>query len=251
LAVLAAFEPISVAEMNGATLMSRVDTKYLLGAAQLPMLLARLVDDYVVLEIAGVRLNHYRNLYFDTPDLRFYLSHHMNRGDRFKVRSRSYVDTGRAFLEVKHKLSKGRMLKRRIETDALLTRLTPEARAWVDRQAPVDPTCLEPTLWTEYSRLTLVRRDRPERATFDVGLHCDAGDDELVLDGLAVAEVKQAGPSRDSPLMRQLRELGIRPTPFSKYCVGIAHLYPELKHNRFKPILRHVDAIMRGANHAN
>jgi hypothetical protein len=44
--LLAGPAPISLDEMDAVALMDRVDTKYLLGAWQLPALLAALADDY-------------------------------------------------------------------------------------------------------------------------------------------------------------------------------------------------------------
>ena len=46
--------------------------------------------------------------------------------------------------------------------------------------------------------------------------------------------------------MTQIKAEGIRPTPFSKYCIGISLLYPDLKQNRFKPILNHVSTLLGG-----
>jgi hypothetical protein len=38
-----------------------------------------------------------------------------------------------------------------------------------------------------------------------------------------------------------MRQHLIRPSGFSKYCVGASLLYPALKHNRFSRILRQID----------
>ena len=47
-----------------------------------------------------------------------------------------------------------------------------------------------------------------------------------------------------------MRALGIRSTGFSKYCIGIALLYPQVKHNNFKPILRLLDKLTGGNGNA-
>lgn len=242
---LARFAPIGLAEMDAVALMNRVDTKYVLGAGQLPALLAALAGDYRVLEVRGVRLNHYHTLYFDTPDLDLYARHHAGRAERFKVRSRAYLDSGASFLEVKRKTNKGRTVKERMRTEALLTRITPEAARFVDGLAPAAPY-LGPVLANAFARITLVGRQHPERATIDLDLRFQAGDLHLSLTGVAVVEIKQERADRTSPLIAQMRALGIRPTAFSKYCVGVALLYPAVRHNRFKPVLNRIEQIMRG-----
>jgi len=250
LPILECFEPISLAELDAAALMNRVDTKYVLSRADLPYVLGALVDDYRVLEVEGVRLCRYATLYFDTPALDLYARHHMGRADRYKVRSRWYLDSDAAFFEVKRRNIHGRTIKDRIRTEALLTQLTPEASRFVDAVEPDGARPLQSTLWNEFSRLTLVSKRRPERATFDLHLSYRLGEQSVSLGEIVVAEVKQESVDRGSELIAQMRALGLRPASFSKYCVGLAMLRPEIKHNCFKPAIRRVDHIMRGDIHA-
>lgn len=70
--VIARFDPISLAEMDGVKLQDRVDTKYVFSEADLPSVLTSMLKDYRLLEVDGVRGTHYRSLYFDTPDLKHY-----------------------------------------------------------------------------------------------------------------------------------------------------------------------------------
>ena len=49
----------------------------------------------------GRRWFRYRSHYFDTPTLSSYLAAAHRRPRRHKVRSRSYLDSGQHFLEVK------------------------------------------------------------------------------------------------------------------------------------------------------
>jgi hypothetical protein len=226
--------------------MKRTDTKYLMGVQQLRTLLADLVEGYWILEIEGVRLSRLRTLYFDTADLALYTSHHMGRAERFKVRSRSYIDSAISFLEVKRKLRNLETVKSRIPTEAALASLTPEANQFVNALTSLDGRSLQPALWSEFSRITLVSKHRQEKLTFDVNLRFRSSDSHASLGGVVVAELKQDKMSRDSELIARIQALGIRPTPFSKYCVGVAMLYPGVKHNQFKPVLRKVEDIMRG-----
>ncbi len=246
LPLLERYEPIGLAQMDEAALMSRTDTKYVIGMPQLYILLASLADDYDMLEVEGVRLNHYRTLYFDTQSLELYADHHMGRRERYKVRSRAYLDSGTSFLEVKRKTNRGLTVKNRVSTGTFVTELMPEAARFVRAHMPRDVCSLQAALWDEFSRITLVNKRHPERVTFDLDLRFWADAKVVSLGGVVVAEVKQESLDRDSPLMSRMRALGVRSTRFSKYCIGTVLLHPEVKHNRFKPILRSVHHVMRG-----
>jgi hypothetical protein len=243
------FEPIGLAQIDAVALLDRTDTKYVLHASQLYTALAGLSSDYRVLDIGGVRLHPYRTLYFDTADLALYMRHHAGRQQRFKVRSRQYVDSQRSFLEVKVKTHKDRTSKTRIETGDLLTWWTPEARRFVDATIPLDASALEPTLWNSFTRVTLVSKHEAERLTLDLDLGFDDGRQRISLPGLAIAEVKQEGINRHSDFVRQMRAMAIHTTGFSKYCVGTALLNPAVKHNNFKDKLRLVAKLTRDDNH--
>jgi len=251
ISLLQDYEAVTLASVGDLALNDRIDTKYVLCLTQLTLLLSSLADAYHVLEVDGVRLSHYCTLYFDTAGRHLYRTHHAGRANRWKVRSRAYVNSGLSFLEVKHRTNKGRTLKERIRTEALLTHLTPEASRLVSDLLPLDPRALRPTVWNEFLRITLVSKDRPERVTFDLDVCFEAAAERRTLGGAVVAEVKQESLDRRSEMIRQMRALGIRPTTFSKYCIGTAMLFPEVKHNRLKPVLRAVDKLMRGERDAN
>jgi hypothetical protein len=49
-----------------------------------------------------------------------------------------------------------------------------------------------------------------------------------------------------------MKARGTRFTSFSKYCIGVSMLYPEIKHNRFKPKLRMISQlIQKEGNYVN
>ncbi len=244
--LLSTFAPISLSEMSSVALQDRTDTKYVMTERQLYAALAGLADDYRVLDIDGVRLNHYRTLYFDTADFELFQQHHSGRRERYKVRSRSYVDSRLSFLEVKHKVSRSRTVKSRIATDAFVDTLTPAADGFLQEQLPFDPATLEPKLWNEYTRITLVSLADCERVTLDLNLSFSADGRTMALPGITIAEVKQNGINRDSAFVRRMRALNLRPTGFSKYCAGVSLLYSDVKHNNFKPHLRTMSKLIRG-----
>ncbi|HEY1012823.1 MAG TPA: polyphosphate polymerase domain-containing protein [Herpetosiphonaceae bacterium] len=244
-AALGGFAPISLAEMDAVALLNRTDSKYVLPAALLAAILPRLLGDYRVLELEGRRAHRYHTLYFDTADFELYRQHHAGRRVRYKVRSRAYLDSGRAFLEIKQKTSAERTVKQRLATAGLLAAFDEQAAGFVARHAPLDPRDLAPRLWNDFSRITLVSLGAGERVTLDLGLCFGRDGRRLDLPGVAVAEIKRAGFSNDSAMMRQLRQANLHQGGFSKYCAGAALLYDTLPRNNLKPALRRVAAITK------
>jgi hypothetical protein len=96
---------------------------------------------------------------------------------------------------------------------------------------------LAPQVRVRFKRLSLENRDGSERITFDWNLvYVDpATKDTRSVDGLIVAEVKQARRAPGSPFRRLMRDLRIVPSRFSKYCYGVYLFRPCERHNRLKP----------------
>ncbi|NKY40828.1 VTC domain-containing protein [Cellulomonas septica] len=94
--------PVTLDELlTDAALQTRVDRKYVLPVTALDALLDGLDPATRVLEIDGRRASAYRSVYFDTPALTSYLGAARRRRGRFKVRTRTYVDDGACWVEVK------------------------------------------------------------------------------------------------------------------------------------------------------
>jgi len=167
-----------------------------------------------------------------------YRKHHAGKGVRYKVRSREYLDTGRSFLEVKWKAKRDRTVKERVQTAGFLTRWAPDATSAMETKLPDEAEALEPKICNEFYRR--------ERVTLDLGLEFQGEGRTIVIPGVAVAEVKQGDTDRDSHFVRQMRAAGIRPSGFSKYCIGVSMIYQDVKHNRFKPTLRLIDRLTGG-----
>jgi len=232
--VLATFQPITLAQMTGAALLDRSELKYVLPQSLLLPVLAELRDAYRILVVAGQPFSHYRTLYFDTDDLALYRRHHAGTPDRYKVRAREYVDSHAAFLEVKHKTGGRRTVKSRIPTEDLVTALTPQAADFLADACPYPAHELTAALWNHYTRITLVSKQRAERVTLDLDLAFVREADRAGLPGIVVAEVKYQGARHASEFVRLMRVLHVRDTSFSKYCMGVSLLYPDVKHNKFK-----------------
>lgn len=241
------FAPITLKQMDAVALLNRTDTKFMLSNAQLLQALEAVQPGYRILAVAGQRLNHYRTLYFDTPDFELYHLHVNGRADRYKVRSREYTDSRESFLEVKHKTCKGRTIKTRILTPQPLVEMTLAAESWLHGVFPYDSRALEPVLWNTFMRITLVSKQHCERVTLDVDLAFYNESGMARLDGIAVAEVKMDAHGCASPFLAQMRTQRVHPRGFSKYVMGVSMLYERVKKNALKPKLLWIEKMNTAA----
>jgi VTC domain len=242
------FAPISLGDMNSVSLMRRIDTKYIIHQDQLPGILNAVENRYAILEIDRSRAMRYASQYFDTAACQFYIDHHNGKAKRTKIRIRRYVDSGIGFLEIKQKSVKGVTSKHRISCAPTETELSLDARAFIDDTTAVSYD-LRPTVRNQFRRMTLVDTGRSERVTIDWDLSSHLERIEFRHTNLVVIEVKQEGLDRHAPIMKVLKSVGARPYRVSKYCLGMACLYPHLKSNRFKPRLLRINKITSETRH--
>ena len=238
--LLSRFEPIELAQMDKVAMLDRIETKYVLSVRQFHLALASLSEHYWLLGINGIQQSNYQNLYFDTTRFTLYLRHHAGARNRHKVRIRRYADTGRSFIEVKFKTNKNRTVKQRLETGEIISRFDAQTSSFVYSHLGPDTRSLEPKLWIDFSRITLVSKHQPERLTLDMDLRFSNDEDAVTLEDVVIAEVKQARENRNSDFIRQMRAMRVRPLDFSKYCIGVSLMYRNIKHNSFKPTLQAV-----------
>ncbi|MGZ4443945.1 MAG: polyphosphate polymerase domain-containing protein [Nocardioidaceae bacterium] len=238
-----------------AELLTRVDRKYFVPATLFGELAGRLAGDYGVLDIAGRRLFGYESTYFDTPDLVSYRHHLQGRRRRFKVRVRTYLDSGDSMLEVKLKGHRGATVKHRTSHLGGGRRvLTPAGHQFVagvvaDAYGLRARSDLVPTIVTANHRSTLASVKEGARVTCDVGVACGDGQRVVRMNRDVVLVETKAGPA-GSLADRWMRELGLRPVSVSKYCAGVALLRPEVASNPWHRILRrHFDAPIASLAH--
>ncbi|WP_328587403.1 polyphosphate polymerase domain-containing protein [Actinomyces culturomici] len=240
-------EEIGLAELNAtAAMLTRVDRKYAVTLEEAEAVAAGLHEGTRVLSIDGITAQSYASTYFDTPDLDSFLDAARPRRRRFKIRTRAYLDSGIAFLEVKTRGARGRTVKTRIPYDleaALEGRLTPEGATWAlgrldaaDCAVP-EADSLVPVLSGTYARTTLLMADGSGRATLDAGLEWAdlRGPSDsprwLAAPDLVIIETKSG--SAPSPLDHLLWSRGHRPVRLSKYATALAALDPDLPANRW------------------
>jgi hypothetical protein len=247
---LASFDPITLAELSSVSLLDRVEVKYLLPVSALNDILLHLRPNYAALVVSGLQLNHYRTLYFDTSDLAMYRRHQMGARNRYKVRARQYVESHVTYLEVKHKRNKQHTVKSRLPTRELITGMNRSSLEFLRDKCPYNAIELVPTLWNTYTRITLVSKSHCERVTLDINLAFSWQGQKVDLPSIAIAEVKRDRSSHDSNFITLMRQMGVRKAGFSKYCVGVSLLYPEIKHNRFRAAHRLIERLSRGGLNA-
>lgn len=243
---LALFSHLSLEDLGPGSLLDRKETKYIFSKDRMKSLLHGLETDYSVLEVNRRRSFDYHSVYFDTPERTFYRQHQTGALPRWKIRQRTYLNSGISFLEVKYKDNRKATHKTRQQISSPTGALFEGAGLLQEAYFPAQIDSLMPVLETRYSRITLVLNDKKERITIDRQLGFSYDGHSQSLSGLVVAEIKQEHLNPRSPFIKQMKEIGIRPGPFSKYCIGSTLLDPTLKHNRFKPILHQIASLGEG-----
>jgi hypothetical protein len=237
-----AARPVGLDEvLQRAALQDRLDTKYLVDADAYTAWAELLHTDLDVLGIDNRREFAYESTYFDTPDRALFRDHRQGRRRRYKIRTRSYLDTAACHLEVKLDGGRGATLKERAAyplTDR--SRLTPNARRHLTtvlrRHAHVPPADLVAALTNRYRRSTLLLRHAPVRITCDTGLRwTNPASTVTAPDRYILVEIKADGPR--NPATAAFSRIGVRPVSISKYCAGIALLETWQHANPWRPVL--------------
>lgn len=235
--------PVSLEELNdNASLMTRVDRKYAVDATLVDGILDDLDPTARVLEIGGSRTFMYQSVYFDTPSFDSYCSAAFRRRRRFKVRTRTYVDTGDCWVEVKTRGPRKRTVKSRTPHNASAAgRLDPAATAFIEGALadggipPQIATQLVAMVRTGFIRSTLWLPEDDARVTVDCDFAVTRGGDCVGYPGLAIVETKSA--AAPSEVDRLLWSRGIRPQKVSKFAVGMTGLDGDLPANKWHRVL--------------
>ncbi|MFR9503256.1 MAG: polyphosphate polymerase domain-containing protein [Rikenellaceae bacterium] len=227
------FEGISLSEMDAVKLMNRTDRKYWFSRELLADILEDVSQEYYILEVDGDRNLPYSTVYYDTDSDEMYNNHHRGKKNRYKVRRRNYVSTNTSFLEVKFKSNKGRTVKVRRPSSFQEVDFDAMDRAFIDRNCPYRCDDLRRVLENGFRRLMLVSKAMNERCTIDSELRFISDGGEARLDNLVIVEVKSDGRSH-SAIIDALNRRRLRPSGFSKYCMGRSLTNMQLRHNNFK-----------------
>lgn len=235
-------EPISLEEvMSEAALQTRVDKKFLLNSGQFTELMGRLGEDFRIMQIGERRLFNYESVYFDTPELEMFTAHKQGRRRRYKIRTRTYADSGLCMFEAKFKGLRGQTVKHRIPYEVRNRNgITEEAEEFLRERLRTEynqemPELL-PVMRSDYVRGTFVNPLDEERLTCDVNLVYSQDGSVVHGPDLFVIETKTADGRGAADTA--LAKMGIRPVSMSKYCIGIALLHPQLAANKWSRLLK-------------
>ena len=249
-AALSALGSISLEEMDAIRLMNRIDTKYLTDERTLLAILSDAArSGYRVLEVAGGRIGQYDSVYFDTDGMKCFCDHHNRRLTRQKVRTRSYVKQGKAFLEIKRKNNKGRTSKKR--TPVPLEEMMDfsgdaQATAFLAEHSWFTVAELSPAVETAFWRITLVNPAKTERLTIDTSLsfkNFRTGKQTTLRDAVII-ELKQDGRA-SSQMKGILLDHRVKPVRLSKYCIAVTLTDPSARSGRFKVKVRAIEKLIK------
>jgi hypothetical protein len=245
-------DPIDLETIGSASSIDRIDTKYVFPVTLLSAILKLAGEKFSVLEINSFRTHKYSTIYMDTGNFDFYYRHMTGRLPRCKVRFRKYEQTNDTFLEIKRATNKGRTIKNRIESQPDKSGFSEEAARFIEDNIPYKSGQLNVVLKNSFFRITLMEKERRERVTIDYNLeYSNSSPLTNGLPFLAIAELKREDTAYGSPFSNITRSLGIRPTGFSKYCLGNILLHSDIeKTNRMKPKLLLIDKIKKELNRA-
>ena len=218
---LDAMDPISLEEMDGITLMNRIDTKYVTDEATLLEVLSDAArGGYRVLEVEGERIGAYDSVYFDTEAMKCFMDHHNRRLVRQKVRTRMAIPAA----------------------EMMDFRADAAAAAFLAEHSWFTASELSPSAETSFRRITLVNAEKTERLTIDTALYFKnfRTDKEASLRNAVIIELKQDGRA-SSPMKGILLDHRVKPMRVSKYCIAVTLTAPHLKSGRFKPKVREIE----------
>lgn len=233
------FEPISLEQMDKVSFLKRTDTKYVFHINLLEDFLKAISTQYRLLIVNDSGFQKYKTVYFDTPSFAMFQQHHNGLRNRFKVRTRQYINSNLSFLEVKVKDNKGITSKKRMKIDSLNQDILEKESAFLDGKSPFLPSDIEESIKNEFSRITLVDEKTPERITIDWNLsYINKNNGEsIAVPNACILEIKRDLNAKNRALDKILKDYKIYPSKFSKYCMGVSLMEPALKKNRFKPLM--------------
>lgn len=242
--IIDTFKPVSLKEIGKVHLMNRIDTKYVTTIDKIISLLKTLSRLYLIQQIDGRKNMPYYTRYYDTPDTSMFYQHQRGKKNRQKVRVRLYEGCGTPpFIEIKSKNNKGRTKKKRVAME-------PGSEIYLYDNffslfSQYDPQKLIPQIENHFYRITLINKEMTERITIDTDLsfHNLVNDKVANFERIGIIEWKRDGRTCNSNFEEILRKLAIRPSGFSKYCIGMAVTNPELRQNRLKQKLRMINRI--------
>lgn len=228
-----------IALASDLALQTRIDRKYLVDSKILEPIILKLADQVAVVQNAEISVANYETIYFDTANRDFHKAAAYKRRHRFKIRTRTYLDSQTSFLELKLKTNRLATRKIRIPVEfQTRDRLDASQLDWINAQLKTAglqmPAGIEKVITNEFHRVTLVGTDLSFRATLDFDLKFDHS---LALKESSMVLLETKSASAPNALDRALWQSGIRPRKISKYAIGMALKFPDLPRNKWARVI--------------
>ena len=114
-----------------------------------------------------------------------------------------------------------------------------EAKEFIQDHTNILEADLHTSLYSEYTRITLLHKAKKEKVTLDFNLQFYDKYKSVLYDNIVIAEIKteQITANRFNEIMKKYK---IRSGSLSKYCWGLVSLNPKLKQNNFKMMLNQI-----------
>ncbi len=248
---LSKFQEITLEETNkSAEMLKRIDNKYAVDKSSLFSLLEDLRAEFKILTIDDRCIFSYRSCYFD-DDGQCFRDHQQGRRQRFKVRTRLYVESDRSYFEVKLKGKRGQTNKSRMKCQRFEDYAVAEEELrmlrnlYEETYGKAFAYHMAPALHVSYRRFTLVSARGGERITvdFNIGFETPGGKRAQIGENFIIVETKSAdGRGKADQVLKRRRIRQARGC--SKYCIGLVLAGEVEKFNKFRSIVRTVRSRM-------
>jgi hypothetical protein len=217
---LSPFAISSLEESKTMSFLKRFDEKFVLNTNAAFDFLKHIQNDYTLLQINNNTIQSYRTIYFDTPNLHCFNLHHNKRANRFKFRTRHYLNNGLVFNEIKQKLNTGKTVKFRQQRANFSTEFDKEFKFWIENKGYAAEN-LTQQLCVNFNRITFLNKFFPERVTMDFELKYKHNNMETTLNNTVIVELKKDRSHLRSACQNYFRKIHKAPSKFSKYAIGI------------------------------
>lgn len=243
--LLNSFNKITLAEMEPVKLMDRIDRKFALHLQLLPDVLNEICKNYFVLEVKDKRSTTYQTIYFDTPYYDCFLKHHNGKLNRYKFRSREYVESHLNFFELKFKSNKERTHKERILCHDKVEAIDEQVYDFMKTSTGLNPSDYFPKMLVNFVRITFVSTQLDERVTIDLNLQFKNENGEVAFKDLVIIETKMDSTKKVSSMVQAMKKFHVYEKSISKYCLGVTLLVNDIKKNTFKPTLLFLNKLLK------
>jgi len=228
-----------------ASMLERSENKYIFTLTDLYDSLERLNEEFEILDIKDKRAFTYETIYFDDEDHVSYKHHHQGKRQRFKVRTRRYVDSDLYFFEVKLKDKWNSTVKKRYVCKSEdHWKITRDSSAFINNfysklYKKDFYYNLKSSTKMSYKRVTLVAKAGMERLTIDYDLTFYSDDwsvEYVVPKDFIIIETKSSNWNGIADKI--FKEFKHRWTSCSKFCLSKIVLWKVDKINSFLPLLK-------------